>query len=650
MENNKPVKDPYRSALKKKAMAYMPKNYEDVASQKQILAMIIAVVPAAAGVAKTAETAIWPKVQAKTLPIVQGVGQCALEVNKAIAAAPMESLLLEKRSSETLLKAWVALEYYSYLMLPEYSGNIRNLRDRLFAILRQRDNAPVMAKPVAAPAAPAPVTAVPVQRTSGQVSVPKPKVPMPQPPQPPVPPPPPTPPQPPVPPQPQAEDFGKTVMVERPAAAPAQELGKTVMVEKAPAAEPAPEKTQFTPVQVPNMFQEDGMAEEIGSTVSVSREPAPAKKKSKAPVAIIAAAVLVIAVVVGILVMGAKSVDKVEAAIDAIGTVTLESREAIEEAEYLYAELADGKKKKVENRETLFAARDEYDSQINAVAEVEAAIDAIGSPVTLASGQAVEKARNLYNKLREDLKDNVSNYSDLETREAAYTNLYNKEQAEKLYTAAKAAFDSGDYNTAISKIGEILDHYPDSAKARDAKTLGADCVEVLAQKAMNENRLEDAKNLLDLAKEDYTQTDGIKTLAGQLETKLKNMRPANGRMFAVRMEQGYCKMVITAKGSDLCIKLTSTANPEKYTFYYIREGETFAMHVKDGEYTLKYGYGDCWYGQEDMFGADGHYYELDEVFDLSTYYSGGWVQYEYYEFTLDINGGWAQKSISRSGF
>lgn len=633
---NKSVKDPYRSALKKKAMAYMPKNYEDVASQKQILAMIIAVVPAAAGVAKAAETAIWPKVQAKTLPIVQGVGQCAVEVNKAIAAAPMESLLLEKRSSETLLKAWVALEYYSYLMLPEYSGNIRNLRDRLFAILRQRDNAPAAAKPAAAPDAPAPVTAVPVQRTSGQVSAPKPRVPMPQPP---------------VPPQPQAEDFGKTVVVERPAAAPAQELGKTVMVEKAPEMAETIDKTEFTPAQEPNMFQNGGMAEEIGSTVNVNRvEETKKKKKSKAPVAIIAAVVLVIAVVVGILVMGGKAVDKVEAAIDAIGTVTLESKEAIEEAEYLYAELADGKKKKVENRETLFAARDEYDNQVNAVAEVEAAIDAIGSPVTLASGQAVEKARNLYNKLREDLKDNVSNYSDLETREAAYTNLYNKEQAEKLYTAAKAAFDSGDYNTAISKIGEILDHYPDSAKARDAKALGADCVEVLAQKAMNENRLEDAKNLLDLAKEDYTQTDGIKTLAGQLETKLNNMRPANGRMFAVRMEQGYCKMVITAKGSDLCIKLTSTANPEKYTIYYIREGETFAMHVKDGEYTLKYGYGDCWYGQEDMFGADGHYYELDEVFDLSTYYSGGWVQYEYYEFTLDVDGGWSQKAISRDKF
>ena len=128
------------------------------------------------------------------------------------------------------------------------------------------------------------------------------------------------------------------------------------------------------------------------------------------------------------------------------------------------------------------------------------------------------------------------------------------------------------------------------------------------------------------------------------------MRPANGKMFAVRMEQGYCKMVITAKGSDLCIKLTSTSDPEKYTIYYIREGETFAMHVKDGKYNLKYGYGDTWYGQEEMFGSGGHYYQLNSVFELDTLYLGGWVQYEYYEFTLDISGDWTQTAISRDEF
>ena len=82
MQNQTPVKDPYRSALKKKAMAYMPKNYEDINAQKSILSMIVAVLPTAAGIAKSAENALWPKVQAGNLPILQGVGQCALEINK----------------------------------------------------------------------------------------------------------------------------------------------------------------------------------------------------------------------------------------------------------------------------------------------------------------------------------------------------------------------------------------------------------------------------------------------------------------------------------------------------------------------------------------------------------------------------------------
>ena len=183
-----------------------------------------------------------------------------------------------------------------------------------------------------------------------------------------------------------------------------------------------------------------------------------------------------------------------------------------------------------------------------------------------------------------------------------------------------------------------------------AKTLGADCVAVSAQTALNENRLEEAMVLLKRAQEDYVSTEEVKNLMDRLITKLEGMRPANGKMFAVKTEQGYCKMVITAKGSDLCIKLTSKSNPEKYTFYYIREGEKFAMHVKDGQYTLKYCFGDYWYGQEELFGAEGEYRSMDETFTLNTFYSGGWVQYEYYEFTLDINGDWNEKTITRDQF
>ena len=397
MENKKPVKDPYRSALKKKAMVYMPKNYEDVTAQKQILAMVVAVVPAASSVAKAAEAGIWPKVQTKALPIVQAVGQCAMSVDKVIAAAPMESLLLEKRSNETLMKAWVALEYYSYLMLPEYSVNIRALRDRMFAIMRQRDTG----------AAPARVQGRPAHPAAGNRPTPQPPRPRPVP-------------QPPVgmaedpnktvmverkPDMFQAEDPNKTVMVERkPDMFQAEDPNKTVMVERKPdmfqaedinktvsvSQEPAVpqevEKTQFTPAPEQNGFAE---AEDVGSTVSVQRDqPAGKAKKSrsKAPIAIVAAALVVVAVVVGILASGSKAVEKAEEAIGAIGTVTLESGEKIEAAEELYGDLSKGNQKKVENRDVLYAARQEYDRMEKAVSEVQEAIDAIGASVTLDSG------------------------------------------------------------------------------------------------------------------------------------------------------------------------------------------------------------------------------------------------------------------------
>ena len=622
MENNKPVKDPYRSALKKKAMVFMPKNYEDVHAQRQILAMIVAVVPAAAGIVKAAEANLWPKVQNKSLPIVQAVGQCALEVNKAIAAAPLESLLLEKRSNETLLKAWVALDYYSYLMLPEYSANIRALRDRMFAILRQRDTG-------AAPAA---------RPMAGGAPVPGKPAPAAQPVRPPVTPPAAPPvvpaPQPPMPPMGQAEDLNKTVMVERAPepAAQAQDPGKTVMAQ--PDAPAAQDSTTFA-----------AAAEEISATVSVVYEEAPqaqpdqGKKKSvaKAPIAIIAAVAVVAAVVIGIVSMGGKAVDKAEEAIAAIGTVTLESADEIETAEALYEDLSEGNQAKVENREILFAARAEYDRQAAAVAEVETAIDAIGAPVNLNSGDAVKKARKLYDALEAQLQAAVTNYSELKTKEQEYTKLYNEDRAAFLYAAAEKDYEAGNCDAAIEKLSELLNKHAGTSLDAKAKALGANCVVISAQAAMNENRLEDAMRLLNKAEKDYVSTAETKDLREKLANRLNAARPANGKMFRVTSGQGYCEISITAKSSDICIKLISKDDPEKYAKYYIREDQTFNIFLKPGTYIMHYAYGDYWYGEEAMFGEDGNYKWMPVEFELITYSSGSSVTARGYEFTLDVS-------------
>ena len=58
---------------------------------------------------------------------------------------------------------------------------------------------------------------------------------------------------------------------------------------------------------------------------------------------------------------GCNAVGKVETAINHIGTVSLESRAKIEEAEALYLSLPAEKRSSVRNYSTLVAAREEYD-------------------------------------------------------------------------------------------------------------------------------------------------------------------------------------------------------------------------------------------------------------------------------------------------
>ena len=112
--------------------------------------------------------------------------------------------------------------------------------------------------------------------------------------------------------------------------------------------------------------------------------------------------------------------DAVIAKIAAIGTVTLNSKTAIEDAEAAYAALTDTQKALVTNYSALTAARAAYDQQ---AAEKEAAdkaaadkaaadaaiakIEAIGT-VTLESKLAIEAARVAYNALTPEQKAMVS--------------------------------------------------------------------------------------------------------------------------------------------------------------------------------------------------------------------------------------------------
>lgn len=115
----------------------------------------------------------------------------------------------------------------------------------------------------------------------------------------------------------------------------------------------------------------------------------------------------------------ARAVDK---QISAIGTVTLESGEAIENAEDALAALSDEDVASLKYQDVLIAARTTYN-----VMCCEDAISTIPQEVELTTecNEYIHLAREIYNKLPEEQKELVSNYEVLETAENTYSTLQN---------------------------------------------------------------------------------------------------------------------------------------------------------------------------------------------------------------------------------
>ena len=157
----------------------------------------------------------------------------------------------------------------------------------------------------------------------------------------------------------------------------------------------------------------------------------------------------------------AAPIKSVEALIDAIGTVTLDSKSAIDEARKAYDKLTAEQQAKVSNYAALTAAETTYAKLVQDKADQDAAdaviakINAIGT-VTLKSKKAIDEARKAYDKLTAAQQARVSNYATLTAAETTYAKL----------VTDKADQDAAD--AVIAKIDAIGTVTLKSKKAIDA--------------------------------------------------------------------------------------------------------------------------------------------------------------------------------------
>ena len=137
-----------------------------------------------------------------------------------------------------------------------------------------------------------------------------------------------------------------------------------------------------------------------------------------------------------------KAAEEVTKKINAIGDVTLESKDAIKEARTAYDALTDAQKELVSNKDVLEKAestlkelQDAKAADVKAAEEVTNKINAIGD-VTLESEDAIKEARTAYDALTDTQKELVSNKDVLEKAESTLKELKDAKDADDAKAAA----------------------------------------------------------------------------------------------------------------------------------------------------------------------------------------------------------------------
>lgn len=386
---------------------------------------------------------------------------------------------------------------------------------------------------------------------------------------------------------------------------------------------------------------------------------------------------------------GCRAINDTEAAITAVGTVTMTSGDAISAAEELYAQLSDFERKHVENYDLLPAARETYEALHNQVSEAKSAIGAIGD-VTLEQLTAITHARDLYEALNPEQKTYIDNLQVLTDAEAEYARLDGLVQSakeaialigevtldsEKAIKAARTAYEAlqedsltdyasddykvltaaekayeklliedmktqaaellaqGEYEQALEAYCTLLYGYPLSQKHNEYNIGAAEASVGIARGYYENGEVEDAKLTLENAIFSYTNTDNCRALSKEIEEYLDSIRPRNGKVFYKKFSSSHHQLKVIGGSTDMCIKLTRLED-NKSAMFYVRAGEKVTLDISDGEYQVEYAMGSDWYGEEEMFGKSTLYIRMEQPIEFESYRQG-WTIY-YTILTLDM--------------
>lgn len=608
MGNNITTDTENSAKLKANALPFLPRNLGDVNEQKKILNMIAHVIPTVAPFVRQADGDIWNKVLAGEMPISSAIAQCAFRVDTILENTTYDEQKLRSFPENDLLGAWIALEYYAYVLKTEYSFNILQCKQQLSNVLLTQPAPQVLpddcgiTQPVipdsVSETQPVDVQKIPeVQIATDPGNTPKKKTPKKK----------------------------KEKTVHKHSGAWFKKNGKKLVTLAVVAVVIALLVAFFcsdvqqtkSAIKKIDTVTLDSEAQILQAEERYAALDAAQQEKVDNRSDLFAARVEYDSLVT-------------EAAIDEIGTVTLERKDAIVHAEQLYDELSQDAKNKVDNHKTLTAARKEYDRLDAAVKKAETSINAIGT-VTLNSGAKIDEARKNYDALK---KDKLEKYLEDESSKLIKAEKQYKELVSKdLYDTGMAHHDGKRYEEAIKCFDSIIKDYADTNSLEEAKEAKANSQITLAEQSYGKRDYYTTLKTLKTVDNKYQQLETYKKLHEKTINAITKARPRSGAAIDGRVNWGYCYFNITAKDKDVCFKFVNTKDASKYKMVFVRAGETAKVNLENGTYSIKYTTGTYWFGKEHLFGDDGAYFGKGTA-DFTTSRSGNWIYY--WSFKLDM--------------
>ena len=323
-----------------------------------------------------------------------------------------------------------------------------------------------------------------------------------------------------------------------------------------------------------------------------------------------------------------RRIERVQSAIDTLGSISMESGRDIEAAEEMLRALPEKEQDMIANRDVLSEARKEYQRLEALLQTARDAFNAIQTPITVDSKEAIEKARTAFDALAPDhLTEYVKNE---EERLTNFEILWEDEYALSLVASGEELYEQGQYGSAMEKFYDVMDNHP--SRQTEAREQAVKTMEVWAKACYDEKDYKSALNRLKEAEDRALTSDALTQLRASLDRTLAGLRPANGSAIQRTIAWGHGEFEVTAGDQDLCFKLVSKEDSQKCAVVFVRKNETAKINVADGSYVFKYTQGDNWFGNDKMFGSDAKYAIVNDDVEYSTTYSGSWVYYSTMSF------------------